>query len=60
MRAERAGALLVVTEAAHWFGYAETRTAATASMAYVLWHSCARVASDSSGKRAKAHWPEPT
>ena len=33
----------MVTEAAHWFGYAETRTAATASMACVLWHSCASV-----------------
>ena len=38
----------------HWFwGYAETRTAATASMAGVLWPSCARVASDSSGRRKK-------
>ena len=33
----------MVTEAAHWFGGAETRTAATASMACVLWHSCASV-----------------
>ena len=30
----------MVTEAAHWFGGCEGRTAAAASMACVLWNSC--------------------